>query len=153
MSLCFQKESADFPVHQPPFLAVRSNPSSFVVFAIVRLCVLEKQTCEATRLYLKSITSSSTDSESEEEDERNSDGSRVPKVRWIKKDMKDFLILFLKYSNFCNIKKVCSFILLLLFKMLKRSNCHFNFIYILYGCYDVYMKDWNMILPCANLYF
>ncbi|KAG8179148.1 hypothetical protein JTE90_015337 [Oedothorax gibbosus] len=75
-----KKESVDFPVHQPPFLAVRSNPSSFVVFAIVRLCVLEKQTCEATRLYLKSITAASTDSESEEEDERNTDGPRVPKI-------------------------------------------------------------------------
>ncbi|GFT99092.1 hypothetical protein NPIL_245402 [Nephila pilipes] len=75
-----KRDPAEFPVHQPPFLAVRSNPSSFVVFAIVRLCVLEKQTCEATRLYLKSITASSTDSESEDEDDHYNEGSRVPKI-------------------------------------------------------------------------
>ncbi|XP_054723026.1 E3 ubiquitin-protein ligase MYCBP2-like [Uloborus diversus] len=73
-------DSSELPVLQPPFLAVRSNPSSFVVFAIVRLCVLEKQTCEATRLYLKSITSSLTDSESEDDDEHNKETSSVPKI-------------------------------------------------------------------------
>ncbi|XP_042905925.1 E3 ubiquitin-protein ligase MYCBP2 isoform X1 [Parasteatoda tepidariorum] len=75
-----KRETAELPVLQPPFLAVRSNPSSFVVFAIVRLCVLEKQTCEATRLYLKSISSPSTDSESDDDDDRSNDGSRVPKI-------------------------------------------------------------------------
>ncbi|GFY47108.1 hypothetical protein TNIN_284731 [Trichonephila inaurata madagascariensis] len=75
-----KRDPAEFPVHQPPFLAVRSNPSSFVVFAIVRLCVLEKQTCEATRLYLKSITASSTDSESEDDDDHYNEGFRVPKI-------------------------------------------------------------------------
>lgn len=78
--IILQGESAELPVLQPPFLAVRSNPSSFVVFAIVRLCVLEKQTCEATRLYLKNIASNFTDSESEDDDENNSEGSKVPKV-------------------------------------------------------------------------
>ncbi|KFM80172.1 putative E3 ubiquitin-protein ligase MYCBP2, partial [Stegodyphus mimosarum] len=73
-------DSAELSALQPPFLAVRSNPSSFVVFAIVRLCVLEKQTCEATRLYLKSITSSSTDSESDDDDDNSNDGPRVPKI-------------------------------------------------------------------------
>lgn len=76
----FQGESAELPVLQPPFLAVRSNPSRFVVFAIVRLCVLEKQTCTATHVIYKNSAYIYTDSESDDDDENCSEGSKVPKV-------------------------------------------------------------------------
>lgn len=75
----FQGESAELAVLQPPFLAVRSNPSRFVVFSIVRLCVLEKETCEGTHSCFRNA-SIYTDSESEDDDENYSEGSKVPKV-------------------------------------------------------------------------
>lgn len=74
-------ETTDIPSQQPPFLAVRSNPSAFAVFASVRQCVLEKQTCEAMRLYLGTLSGCISESESDDDDEKGKENSaKVPKI-------------------------------------------------------------------------
>ncbi|XP_023210718.1 E3 ubiquitin-protein ligase MYCBP2-like [Centruroides sculpturatus] len=76
-----KNETTEGIIQHLPFLGVKSNPSSFAVFANVRQCVLEKQMSEATQLYLQTLGNRISDTESEDEDDRIKDYLiKVPKI-------------------------------------------------------------------------